>query len=155
MKLFELLGKIFTSQFYLLDNITIISMKMGFKYYKAVRRVSHVILFIGIVFCTISLFIELRESFSQEADLKGELENMTPTELLHKISAIDDKRRVIGVRLLKIFGDLFPTLARTNLPEIIVRTKINKGTVGFFGVISALTQIYLKNREYNLKKLTG
>lgn len=116
MRLFELLGKIFTSQFYLLDNITIISMKMGFKYYKAVRRSSHVILFIGIVFCTISLFIELRESFSQEADLKGELENMTPTELLHKISAIDEKRRVIGVRLLKIFGDLFPTLARTNLP---------------------------------------
>jgi hypothetical protein len=65
---------------------------------------------------------------------------------LQKLAEIDEKRKIIAIKLIKAFGDLFPTLARTNLPEIIVRTKINKGTVGFFGVVSALTQIYLKNR---------
>ncbi len=46
-----------------------------------------------------------------------------------------------------MIGDLFPTLARTNLPEILVRTKINKGTVGFFGIISSLTSIILKLKK--------
>ncbi len=71
MKLFELLGKIFTAAFYILDNITIISMIMGFVYYKTVRRISHGILFNGILFTTIALFIELRESFKEESDIKG------------------------------------------------------------------------------------
>lgn len=122
-------------------------MIMGFAYYKTVRRISHSILFMGILFTTIALFIELRNSFREESELKGELETLSPTELLQKISDIDGRRRVIAVKLIKAFGDLFPTLARTNLPEIVVRTKINKGTVGFFGVISALTQIYLKQKS--------
>lgn len=150
-KFFQLLGKIFSAGFYAFDNVTIISMIMGFQYYKTVRRISHSILFIGILFTTVSLFIELRESFSEESDLKGELESLSPTELLQKIVNIDEKRRIIGLRLMKAFGDLFPTLARTNLPEIVVRTKINKGTVGFFGVISALTQIYLDNKAQSKK----
>jgi len=37
-----------------------------------------------------------------------------------------------------------PALARTNMPEILVRTKVNKGTVGFFGMIASLTGIVLK-----------
>lgn len=60
MKLFELLGKILTAVFYAFDNITIISMIMGFVYYKTVRRISHSILLFGILFSTVSLFIELR-----------------------------------------------------------------------------------------------
>jgi hypothetical protein len=54
---------------------------------------------------------------------------------------------VIGINILKALADLFPTLARTNLPEIILRTKINKGTVGFFGMISAFTKIYLREKK--------
>ena len=46
-------------------------------------------------------------------------------------------------------GDFVPALARTNMPEILVRTKVNKGTVGFFGIIASLTGIILK-----LKKLS-
>jgi hypothetical protein len=30
------------------------------------------------------------------------------------------------------------------MPEIIVRTKVNKGTVGFFGAIASLAGIILK-----------
>ncbi len=41
-------------------------------------------------------------------------------------------------------GDFVPALARTNMPEIIVRTKVNKGTVGFFGTISSIAGIILK-----------
>lgn len=40
-----------------------------------------------------------------------------------------------------------PALARTNMPEIIVRTKVNKGTVGFFGMIASITGILLKLRR--------
>lgn len=47
-------------------------------------------------------------------------------------------------------GDLFPTLARTNLPEIVIRTKINKGTVGFFGMIAAVTSILIKMKKKKL-----
>jgi hypothetical protein len=47
-------------------------------------------------------------------------------------------------------GDFVPALARTNMPEIVVRTKVNKGTVGFFGMIASLTGIVLK-----LKKRTN
>lgn len=43
-----------------------------------------------------------------------------------------------------MIGDFVPALARTNMPEIIVRTKVNKGTVGFFGVISSISGIVLK-----------
>lgn len=70
MHFFKLLGKIFTAGFYALDNITIISMLLGFAYYKAVRRVSYSALFLGILFFTISLFIELRESFHRESQIK-------------------------------------------------------------------------------------
>ena len=41
-------------------------------------------------------------------------------------------------------GDFVPALARTNMPEIIVRTKVNKGTVGFFGAIASIAGIILK-----------
>ena len=55
----------------MLDNITIISMIMGFTYYKTVRRISHTILLLGIIFSAISLFIELRKSFKEESELKN------------------------------------------------------------------------------------
>ena len=74
---------------------------------------------------------------------------MTPTELLEKLAEIDDFRRLVAIKLIKTFGELFPTLARTNLPEIVIKTKINKGTVGFFGMIAAFTQMYLKNKNHN------
>lgn len=49
-------------------------------------------------------------------------------------------------------------MARTNMPEIIVRTKVNKGTVGFFGMIASLTGVLLKLRkrsnEHKEKSLT-
>ena len=79
MKIFELLGKIFTSFFYAFDNVTIISMIMGFPHYKTVRRLSHIILFFGLLFTTIALFIELRSSYSKESNLKTDLESLTPT----------------------------------------------------------------------------
>ena len=66
--------------------------------------------------------------------------------MLENLTEIDESRLIITLKLVRVLGDLFPTLARTNLPEIVVRTKINKGTVGFFGVISALTNLYLKLR---------
>lgn len=51
-----------------------------------------------------------------------------------------------------------PAMARTNMPEIIVRTKVNKGTVGFFGMIASLTGVLLKLRkrsnEHKEKSLT-
>lgn len=55
--MFELLAKIFNSLFYALDNLTIISMIMGVPYYKTVRRISHTILLLGIIFSAIALFI--------------------------------------------------------------------------------------------------
>lgn len=55
-------------------------------------------------------------------------------------------------------GDFVPAMARTNMPEIIVRTKVNKGTVGFFGMIASLTGVLLKlrkrNNEHKEKSLT-
>ncbi len=41
-----------------------------------------------------------------------------------------------------------PALARTNMPEIVVRTKVNKGTVGFFGMVASLAGILLKLKRW-------
>ena len=38
-------------------------------------------------------------------------------------------------------------MARTNMPEIIVRTKINKGTVGFFGLVASVAGIVQKLKK--------
>ena len=41
------------------------------------------------------------------------------------------------------------------MPEIILRTKVNKGTVGFFGMIASITGILLKikkNKEGGLSQ---
>jgi hypothetical protein len=85
-----------------------------------------------------------------ESEIKKELEDLTPTEFLEKLNEIDKERKIIAFEFVQIVGDLFPTLARTNLPEIVVRTKINKGTVGFFGMISAITSIIIKLKKKKL-----
>jgi hypothetical protein len=69
---------------------------------------------------------------------------MTPTEFLEKLNQIDESRKVIAIEFIHMLGDFIPTLARTNLPEIIIKTKVNKGTVGFFGIIASLSGILLK-----------
>jgi hypothetical protein len=50
-------------------------------------------------------------------------------------------------------GDFVPALARTNMPEIIVRTKVNKGTVGFFGMVASLSGIILKLKHLEKHEL--
>ena len=79
-----------------------------------------------------------------ESDLKKVLEEMTPIQFLEQINNIDEDRKIIAIEFINLVGDFVPALARTNLPEIILRTKVNKGTVGFFGMISSLTGILLK-----------
>ena len=69
---------------------------------------------------------------------------MTPVQFLEKINEIDEERKIIAMEFVNLVGDFVPALARTNLPEILVRTKVNKGTVGFFGTIASLTGILLK-----------
>ena len=72
---------------------------------------------------------------------------MTPVQFLEQINAIDEERKVIAIQFINLVGDFVPALARTNLPEILLRTKVNKGTVGFFGMISSLTGILLKLKK--------
>jgi hypothetical protein len=55
------------------------------------------------------------------------------------------------VNSINTASELIVTLL-SRLTRQILGTKINKGTVGFFGVVSALTQIYLKNKEQKPKK---
>jgi len=38
------------------------------------------------------------------------------------------------------------------MPEIIIRTKVNKGTVGFFGMIASLSGIILKLKRREINK---
>jgi len=40
---------------------------------------------------------------------------MIPTEFLEKLNEIDEERKIIAFEFVQIVGDLFPTLARTNL----------------------------------------
>lgn len=119
--------------------------------YRIVRRISYSILLVGIVWQIFSIGIKLRESFAIEADIKKHLEDMTPTEFLDKIDEIDKERVVIAIEFINVFSEFFPTVARTNLPEILVKTKVNKGTVGFFGMVSALTNAYLKFKKLEKK----
>lgn len=72
---------------------------------------------------------------------------MTPVQFLEKINEIDEERKVIAMEFINLVGDFVPALARTNFPEIALRTKVNKGTVGFFGMVSSLTGILLKLKQ--------
>ena len=77
---------------------------------------------------------------------------MTPLQFLTIITNIDEERKLIAIEFINLVGDFVPALARTNLPEIIVKTKVNKGTVGFFGMISSLSGILLKLRRQGKKE---
>ena len=49
-------------------------------------------------------------------------------------------------------GDFVPALARTNTPEILLRTKVNEETVGFFGMVASLSGIVRKLRRWRNQK---
>jgi hypothetical protein len=119
-------------------------MMVGNQNYRIVRRVSYSIFLFGIVWQIISIAIKLRESFTIESDLKKNLEEMTPVQFLERLNEIDEERKLIAIEFVNLVGDFVPAMARTNMPEIIIRTKVNKGTVGFFGMIASLSGIVLK-----------
>ena len=134
--------------FLLFDNASVIMMIVGNSSYRLVRRISYSMFLFGIVWQIISFTIKLRESFRQESELKKHLEEMTPVQFLERINEIDEERKLIAIEFVNLIGDFVPALARTNLPEIIVRTKVNKGTVGFFGMVSSLSGILLKLKRW-------
>jgi hypothetical protein len=142
--LFGYLGHIFVAFFLLFDNVSVIMMMVGNQNYRIVRRVSYSIFLFGIVWQIISIAIKLRESFTIESDLKKNLEEMTPVQFLERLNEIDEERKLIAIEFVNLVGDFVPAMARTNMPEIIIRTKVNKGTVGFFGMIASLSGIVLK-----------
>lgn len=72
---------------------------------------------------------------------------MTPVQFLQRLNEIDEERKFIAIEFVNLVGDFLPAMARTNIPEIILRTKINKGTVGFFGMIASFTGIILKLKK--------
>jgi hypothetical protein len=72
---------------------------------------------------------------------------MTPVQFLERLNEIDEERKFIAIEFINLVGDFVPAMARTNMPEIIVRTKVNKGTVGFFGIIASITGILLKLKK--------
>lgn len=122
-------------------------MMVGNQNYRIVRRVSYSIFLFGIVWQIISIAIKLRESFTIESDLKKNLEEMTPVQFLERLNEIDEERKLIAIEFVNLVGDFVPAMARTNMPEIIIRTKVNKGTVGFFGMIASLSGIVLKLKK--------
>lgn len=91
-------------------------MLIGNPYYRAVRRVSYSTLLTGLVWQTFSIAIKLRQSFAAESEIKKELEEMTPIEFLERLAEIDEERKFIAIEFTSVVGDLFPALARTNLP---------------------------------------
>lgn len=78
---------------------------------------------------------------------------MTPVQFLERINEIDEDRKFIAIEFINLVGDFVPALARTNMPEIIVRTKVNKGTVGFFGMVASLSGIILKLKHLEKHEL--
>lgn len=130
--------------FFFFDNISVIMMIVGNSRYRTVRRVSYSIFLFGIVWQIMSMAIKLRESFGVESDLKKKLEDMTPVQFLERLNEIDEERKLIAIEFVNLVGDFVPAMARTNMPEIIIRTKVNKGTVGFFGMIASLSGMILK-----------
>ena len=42
-------------------------------------------------------------------------------------------------------GDLIPTLERTNLNQVLIKTRMNKGTVGWSGIVAAICELISAN----------
>lgn len=133
--------------FYLCDNIAVCLQLMRAKKYHLMRRVTFSILLIALIASIIYNLIRLKGTFEREGKLKKHLvSELTPKQFLIKLSEIDSERRAITYVLVSKFGDLLPTLERMNLPQVLLRTRINKLTVGFFGLVGTISDIISLNR---------
>lgn len=117
------------------------------KNYHLMRRVTFSILLIALIASIIYNLVRLKSTFEREAQLKKHLVcELTPKQFLIKLSEIDSERRALMYVLVNKFGDLLPTLERMNLPQVLLKTRINKLTVGFFGLVGTLSEIISVNR---------
>lgn len=113
------------------------------------RRVSFSVLLISLLASILHNLVRLANTFKQENSLKKSIAGeLTPKKFLIKLTEIDSERMAITYELVSRIGDLLPTLERMNLPQVLLKTRINKLTVGFFGLVGAISEIISINRVY-------
>ena len=134
--------------FLLADNASVIMMMTNDTRYRTLRRISYSMFMIGILWRIVEVAIKLKISFNEESALKKQLDDMTPLQFLERLNDIDEERKDIALEFINLVGDFVPALARTNAPEIILRTKVNKGTVGFFGMVATLSGMVHKLKRW-------
>lgn len=117
------------------------------------RRVSFSVLLISLLASILHNLVRLANTFKQENSLKKSIAGeLTPKKFLIKLTEIDSERMAITYELVSRIGDLLPTLERMNLPQVLLKTRINKLTVGFFGLVGAISEIISINRVYTFWK---
>ena len=57
------------------------------------------------------------------------------------LKTLDEERLRLLMELFRCIGDLLPALERTNVTQIVLRTRINKGTVALCGLSAVVLQV--------------
>lgn len=121
--------------FYTLDTVAIILKYIGNKHYLKTRRTSFAMLLIALLFSLLLHVIKLRASFTKERDTK--IAGLSSKSFQARLKEIDHERTFLSLTIFSNLGDLFPTLERINYTEELLYTRMNRGTVAFFGFMTA------------------
>jgi hypothetical protein len=80
---------------------------------------------------------KLRLNFSKEGNVMEE----NSKGFLNRLKEIDHERWFLVLTVFSNIGDIFPTVERMSITEEILFTHVNRGTVAFFGMISAIMDL--------------
>lgn len=142
-RLFELLSSISKTIFYLVDHTAVVMNFMHLDHYYLARRVSFSIFLLHIFVMLIYCVIKLTRFYKEERKIKSPIEagKLEPKEFLNRLKELDLERYKAQLDLGACLGDLIPTLERTNLNQVLIKTRMNKGTVGWSGIVAAVCEL--------------
>jgi Peroxisomal biogenesis factor 11 (PEX11) len=106
-------------------------------------RISRVWWLIGVSMYLVYCVKTLRKTYTDESDLKvAALNKMTVRELKENLRIISELRTDYWLNFNRALSDLFLCLNENDLPFLVVGIRLNKGTMGFFGMASSLIYLY-------------
>jgi hypothetical protein len=141
----SLVAKFVRSGFLLLDNVNIILYYLGFRgiSYKVLKILAYSFRLAELALDITAISVNLRKSFAQEAGLRNDITTgLSAEQLFIQLDEFDRERQEYMRRLLANLGDLVHCVQRANLMELVFSTKVNKGSVGFFGVMSTGARLW-------------
>lgn len=142
-----LLAELCRVLFYLLDNVSIV-LKFSDSprpWYLRVRRASFTCFLVSLLLSLVLHARQLRRNFARE-HLDSAAPRSGSSQFVQHLREVDEERGYLALTIFSNVGDLFPALERMSITEELIYTRINRGTVAFFGFGSALMDLIRASR---------